>query len=745
MEALLSLYRRTVAADIEDTLQPANAHTLQRMLYESSDVFGELSKYDNFHQAFGVPPNPCESVCFIRFWRGVEDVVTGPEPVITGSRRLDLQKALFADDALLRSVRHFRDELLKQTSRMSLTAFLSVIDCCNKSSDLPEFWLRVRENSHRTFSKGDIEVTHVSDMIFGHLCQRFSYRPQVTSNLCTISTCTAFESDEDSDPVDSSRSFMSSVASCRSAVSSEERYRQLLENLDVCLPEIYNRFCERIDELTTQREQLEAECESREKQLDELRSELAAGRIELQSRCDQLVESNSMLQRQTESQEIELDSYRIQVMNLKRRLDSCDSARLEDEIQTVRSQCASLEKMNVDLRRSLEEAEARRSLASSNHTDRTDVCVGDDIEYVEPTTSSVLPEDAWHASDERATMLSEIQRFRAENAELSKAFEDMVKREKDLSRDLAAALRDNEVAAERLKCSVPADSHAAGQQALQSKILSLETEVSSLRELVESLRSEGEVAESERSELLCAKSDLEREIAASRKATEVAETALKLLRQKCSQMEAEVAGTRDLERQLYEYRTCNSELQAKIDELTTENLSLAARIEDLNAPPTRLSGITGTIEDQVDDTCFSVTPRAVTTAGDEQENGEMGGQYIGMIKLNPALAETRRLNTLNAMKYGQLSAGDSDMPLSSVLGKEDYGPLVYRRTFGFERSMTVLSDDTGIALLRDPSDPGVNDSDITPLTDTKTFDVLQSAASYLSETFNLGLKTGGKA
>ncbi|GBE62159.1 viral A-type inclusion protein, putative [Babesia ovata] len=744
MEALLSLYRRTVAADIEDTLQPANAHTLQRMLYESSDVFGHLSKYDNFHQAFGVPPNPCESVCFIRFWRGVEDVVTAPEPVITGSRRLDLQKALFADDALLRSVRHFRDELLKQTSPMSLSAFLSVIDCCSKSSDLTEFWSRVRENSHRTFSEGDIEVANVSDMIFGHLCQRFSYRSQGIGDLRTISTCTAFESDEDSEPVHSSRSFMSSIASCRSTASSEERYRQLLENLDVCLPEIYNRFCERIDELTTQRQQLEAECESREKQLDELRSEFDQGRLELQSRCDHLVESNSMLQRQTESQELELDSYRIQVMNLKRRLDSCDSARLEDEIQTVRSQCANLEKMNVDLRRSLDEAEARCAPTPSDHRDRTDVCVGDDTEYIGPTTLNVSPEDAWHASEERATMLKELQQYRTENAELSKAFEDMVKREKDLSRDLAAALLDNEATAERLKCYVPADSHAAEQQALQSKILSLETEVSSLRELVESLRSEGEIAESERSELLRAKSDLERDIAASRKATEVAETALKLLRQKCSQLEADAAATRDLERQLYEYRSCNSELQAKIDELTNENLVLASRIEDLNAPSTRLSGMTGAIENQAEDACFSLTPRTDTSVGEEPEERKLEVPYTGKIGINPALAETRRLNTMNAMKYGQLSADDANMPLSSVLGKEDYGPLVYRRTFGFQRSMTVLSDDKGIALLRDPRDLGANDSDVTPLSDTETFDVLQSAASYLSETFNFGLKSARK-
>ncbi|ORM40619.1 uncharacterized protein BXIN_1900 [Babesia sp. Xinjiang] len=742
MEVVLSLYRRSVAADIKDTLQPANAHTLQRMLYESSDIFGQLCKYDNFHRAFGVPPNPCENVSFITFWKGVEDVITGPESVIGGTSSIELQKALFVEDALLRSMRYFRDELLKQSSPMTTSAFFSVIENCGRNSEMEEFWSRVRENSRHTFSCGTIDTNEVSDMIFGHLCQRFSCRPDAGANLRTISTCISLDAEDDLRATPSTRSLVSDTLSGRSATSYDDRYRQLLEDLDVCLPAVYNRFCERIDELTTQREQLENECEIKEKQLDDLRSEFAASNLALKSRCDQLLENNTLLHRKIESQELELDSCRIHMDNMKRRLDSYDTSRLDDELQTFKLRCESLEQVNADLRNSLNRAESIQTSICTDKFDRIDACVGVELEYSERNSPSTARCDECSTAEDRTVMLQELEGLRQENVELSDKVCKMRFQLDSLSRDLDAALRENAEVAERMMRSISSEQHKAEQQGLKDHITSLELEVASLRDQLGSMRKDSEDAETQFVTLQNTKLDLERELTGLKAETFTLKNELDVLRHKCTQLEAEGAAASHLQRQLQEYRLSNSELQSKLDALTKENYGLVARIDELTAPPTDTTGVTG-IDDYPDSGCSAFSPKSDITDFDGYEEVQRGVPSGNMIKINPALAETRRLNTLNAMKHGQLNLSDAHVSLSSFNSGVG-GPLVYRQVFGFQRSMTVLSDEGDIDLLHDPRDLGL-DSDTASLLEDDPNDVLQSAASYISDTFNIGLRAGGNA
>ncbi|GIX65788.1 CAP-Gly domain-containing linker protein 1-like isoform X1 [Babesia caballi] len=743
MEALLSLYRRTVATDLKDTLQPANAHTLQCLLYENADVFGHLCKYDNFHRAFGVPPNPCESVTFIRFWRGVEDVVTGPEPVITGSASIELQKSLFVEDALLRTMRQFRDELLKHSSQMSMPSFMSVIDTCSKNSELEEFWSRVRENSRRTFSYGEVDINDISDMIFGHLCQRFCSRPERAGNLCTISTCISIEGGDDLADTPSAHSLSSAPSSGRSVQPFEERYRQLLEDLDTRLPAVYNRFCQRIDELTEQRQQLETECETRGKQLDDLRSELAAAKLALQSRCDQLQESNSSLHRKVESQELELDNYRIQVANLQRRADSRDSPRLREELSTSRRRCASLERMNVDLRHSLDQAESLYNSALARRSDSVEVCVGTEVERPDLDVADSAVPDGWSTSEDRANLLQELDSLRAEKAALSHTTCEMSRRLESLSGELELALRKNEAAAERLKFVVPGEKHEAEKRALQTQVADLESRLLVLHDLVASLRKTNENVDTERRSLLCAKSDLEREVAASKSTALAAECELESLRQKCVQLESDVAATSDLRRQLQEYRVSNAELQDKIDAVTRENLGLVSRLEELSAPLTSMSALAAKQVDSSDYGCSALSARTETTDCDEDERPDANAHNLNMIRISPALAEMRRLNTLNALKYGDadLGLGDSHMFFSSGLEDGACGPLVYRQVFGFPRAPSVELESDDIALLHDPRELGLDDN--PPVSDEAAPDALHAATSYLSDALNFAFITGG--
>ncbi|GFE55373.1 EGF conserved site containing protein, putative [Babesia ovis] len=731
MEALLSLYRQAVAADIKDTLQPANAHTLQRLLYENSDVFGNLCKYDNFHCAFGVPPNPCESVNFIRFWRGVEDAITGPESVINGLCSIELQKILFMDDELLRSMRYFRDELLKHHSPMMMSTFFSVIDSCSRNSDMEEFWLRVRDNSREMFSCGDVDTNEVSDMIFGHLSQRFSLRPDADLTLQTVSTCISVDVEDDLRPTPTARSLLSGTLSSRSTASSDERYRQLLEDLDICLPAVYNRFCERIDELTSQREQLETECEIKEKQLDDLRNEFSDCKRALQSRCDQLLESNTMLHQKIESHELELDSYRIHMDNMKRRLDSHDSSRFDGELQTLRLRCDDLEQMNAELRTSLSKAESIQSARSIEISDRIDACVGDDVEYTDTDALDPLTSTEPLPSQEREAISQELANLRTENSRLCGTIHDLRSQVDSLSHEREAALLENSLVTEKMKLSISLDQHIAEQKTLKDRIMSLEADNISLRDNLTSLRKDGERAEAELSTLVRAKSDLDQELRRYKGDLSTYKHEIDLLRQKCAQLEADSAAKLHLQ----------FELRSKIDSMTKENNVMAARIEELTAPQTNTSGTTG-IDDCQDSGCSAITPRTDTTECDDYEGHQRVVSSANLIKINPALAETRRLNTLNAMKHGQLNIDDTHISLSSFNSGVG-GALVYRQVFGIQRAMTVISDDDDIGLLRDPRELGL-DSDTASLSESESPDVIQSAATYFSDTFNLGLRASGR-
>ncbi|EDO05725.2 uncharacterized protein BBOV_IV001280 [Babesia bovis T2Bo] len=719
MEVILSLYRQTLAADIKDTLQPANAYTLQRLLYESGDVFGNLSKYDNFHRAFGVPPNPCESVTFIRFWKGVEDAVMGPDSSIAGLSYIELQKSLFLDDEMLRSMRYFRDELLKQPSPMAISAFYSVIESCSRNSEMEEFWLRVKENSHETFSSGLVHTKDISDMIFSHLSQRFVTRADGLVDLRTISTCISIDGEDDLKVTPTARSISTGILSGRSNASTDELYRQLLEDLDVCLPAVYNRFCERIDQLTAEKEQLETEFSYKEKQLDDLRHEFSECKSTLQLRCDQLVESNTLLSQKVDSQELELDSCRVHMDNMKRRLDSIDSSGSTSELQTLKLRCDDLELRNAELRKSLSNAEFLLNERYIAGNDRVDACVGDDIERLATCTVDAQTFTEDFNIDDRDTMLQEVIALRAEKASLGGIICELRSNVDSLSRDLASAVNES-LFKDSVKESLMRQ-HLADQNILKDRIKVLEDELSSLGDKLVSARQDGDRAESELSTLRLAKLDLEQELMRYKKDALAFRQEIDVLRLKCTQLDSERNSRSQLQSELERYRSHNTELQSKLFSITKAN-------GDLTSPHTGTSNVTN-LDDSRDTGRSTLTARTDTTDCDDDVDSTLHG--VTMMKISPALAATRRLNTLNSIKHGQFSMEDEPISLS---GFND--ALVYRQVFSIKRTVSISSDED-IDLLHDPRELGL-DSDGGSLSEIEPSGILQSATSYFSETFNLG-------
>ncbi|KAK1937301.1 hypothetical protein X943_000870 [Babesia divergens] len=727
MEALLSLYRQTLAEDIEDTLKQANAHTLQRKLYENSHVFGQLCKYDNFHWAFSVPPNPCESVSFLRFWRGVEDAITAPDSMIESSISFELQKALFVDDGHLRSMRHFRDELLKQGSSMPISTFLSIIDSCSNYGETSEFWSRARENSRQLFEENEVYTNVISDMVLGYLTQRLCKVHTSSMDLRTMSTCVSLDEDAELAMSHSNISITSMPTSQRSDNPPDSRYRKLLEELDACLPTLYNNFCDRIDELNAQKQQLESECKARENALEELKSEFAATKSSLEWRCGTLQECNAQLSEKLEDKNVQLKSYRLQVDTLTRRMDSLDPSRLNDEVQAYMKRCIGLEQANIQLRNSVARMERHIVSTIPNTCNRTDACVGPDERDTDAAITASELCDPWSTSQERAHLMQELEACKADNVALNTTIFDMRNTVESLSQDLAGAKRELISANEMLKDVVPLHQHMAEKENLNGRIDSMEGEMASLQELVSKLQSDCRVSESERHAALSANADLERALAMMKTDKSAMESELELLRTQCKKGQAETAMLTELQRRVDEYQSCNADLQARLGAMARDKMDLVAHIETLTSSVGVAMDAAELTDDEDDEVCSSLSSRTATTKCDN------------MIRINPALAETRRLNTLNAVKYGQINVSHVPMPLSSSLGSDSRAATTNRRAFEIRRSITMDEEPVDIKLMRDPRAQRLDSSETASLSEDDD-DVFQNAAAYFSGRFSFGVR-----
>ncbi|KAK1441748.1 hypothetical protein BgAZ_500800 [Babesia gibsoni] len=760
MEELLSLYRQTVAEDIKDTLKQANACTLQRMLYANSDTFGQLSKYDYFHKAFGVPPNPCECVSFLRFWQGVEKAFSFPEPMINGARSFELQKSLFVDDEHFNSMRHFRDQLLKHASPMPIASFLSIIDSCSYSSDGGAFWLRVRENSRRTFGNDSVNVDDISDMVLGHLSQRFTKTHKKTMHLPSMSTCVSINDNEPNPPTNGVP--VMNIRSYRSIDSyAEDKYRKLLEMLDSSLPALYNKFCDRIEELTIQKDELEGKCMDTERALDELKTELSSARNSLQSRCQSLQENNTMLQRKMESKDHQLESYRQEVDTLKERASHLEASNREAELQGYMKKCASMEHTNGKLQRYIDSLERRIASISEAMSSRSDACVGTDVADAE-AQDHVCP--TWETSQEREGMLKEregmlkeregmlkeregmlkeregmlkeredmrkeLKRYKMDNMALNNKIYEFEEKMKSLSKDMNEAVKERHKVEESMKDHIPMHKYIAEKDRLKVRIASMELEITSLNGAINRLHDDCRALESDRSLLLSTKAHIEQELENYKTQNVSMETELDNLRKKCAKDEAESSVVSELQNKLEESNVSNSELRSRLDAMEKDKAVLMNRIEELE------------VAGQADE---DVPEEASDASSNEEEDQKQTGRTSSsslpgdnMIRISHALAETRRLSTLNAAMYGQIDMSEATRALSMSFDRQPSAQsategLLDRPLFSNRSSNTLDTKET-----REKGDSRQDSAVVASLSEESENDVFQSAAAYFSKRLNL--------
>ncbi|KAK2197139.1 hypothetical protein BdWA1_000138 [Babesia duncani] len=354
MEILINAFNRSMSVD-EKT--PTNAFCLQRTLFELSSEFGQLYKYDNFKRFFLVSPESFESVSFVRFWQGVE-LSLGDKEIMTDEIATRLRNNCFVQDEYVNGLRVFRDNVLN-TQVLSKAVLLDIVLKCRNEIELGDFWTLVIEKSIHAFCGDFITLNEISEMVLVFLAKRFGCNSEKLNitNFNTVSTYASF--DDDIETVDilnvpvsctneSSLPLVTELGEYENLEDFEDKYRNLLSELETNLPSFYQAYCSTKDEAAD----LQSEVNHLRIKLDDINHQHLDLVDTLKGEIKALEAANQeLLQREAKLKEM-LNSSNLQIQSYKSQLDTWTStsvALMHRDLAVANAKCDDLLKVNEKL------------------------------------------------------------------------------------------------------------------------------------------------------------------------------------------------------------------------------------------------------------------------------------------------------------------------------------------------------------------------------------------------------------